>query len=55
MVRDYPRGPLISAIEEAAHYGLYDLERVERMVLRRIAHEYFLIKPYGGEPDEGGT
>ena len=50
MVRDYPRVPLISAIEEAAHYGLYDLERVERMVLRRIAHEYFLIKPDGGDP-----
>jgi hypothetical protein len=26
----------------ALHYGLYDLDRLERMVLRNIATEYFV-------------
>lgn len=41
MVRDYPREPLTSAVATASHYGLYDLDRLESMVLRRIAKEYF--------------
>jgi transposase len=45
MVREYPREPLLSAVREAAHYGLYELDRVERMILRRIAGEYFLLHP----------
>ena len=28
---------------EAARYGLYDLDRVERMILRRVARDYFLL------------
>jgi len=44
MIREYPRGPLREAIAEAERYGLFDLERVERMVLRRIAHDYFRLK-----------
>src|SRR5438477_12026995 len=31
LVREYPREPLLAAVREAAHYGLYDLDRVERM------------------------
>lgn len=27
-VREYPREPLLGAVREAAHYGLYDLDRV---------------------------
>jgi NAD(P)H-dependent flavin oxidoreductase YrpB (nitropropane dioxygenase family) len=34
LVREYPREPLLAAVHEAAHYGLYDLDRVERMILR---------------------
>lgn len=43
LVREYPRQPLSSAVREAAHYGLYDLDRVERMILRRVARDYFLL------------
>jgi hypothetical protein len=43
MVREYPREPLRAAIETATHYGLYDLERLEQMVLRRIAQDYFVL------------
>jgi hypothetical protein len=52
MVREYPRDPLREAIREAAYYGLYDLDRVERMVLRRIAGDYFRLHP---DPDPGGS
>lgn len=50
MVQDYPREPLLEAFQEAAHYGLYDLDRVERMVLRRIASDYFLLP----KPEDNG-
>lgn len=43
MVRDYPRAPLVQALEEARRYGLYDLERVERMVLKRIGEDFFFL------------
>jgi transposase len=50
LVREYPREPLLAAVREAACYGLYDLDRLERMILRRVAHEYFLLQdPTGGE------
>jgi hypothetical protein len=54
MIREYPRQPLVFAIAEASQYGLYDLDRVERMVLRRIAREFFLLdnpKPEGDAND----
>jgi hypothetical protein len=43
LVREYPREALLAAVEEAARYGLYDLDRLERMILRRVAREYFLL------------
>jgi hypothetical protein len=52
MIRDYPREPLLAAVDEAARYGLYDLDRLERMILRRIAREYFRIHPNHGENDD---
>jgi hypothetical protein len=42
-VREYPRQPLLGAVREAARYGLYDLDRLERMILRRVTREYFLL------------
>jgi len=48
-VREYPRDPLLAAVGEAARYGLYDLDRLERMILRRVTREYFLLN------DEGPT
>src|SRR5207245_4722047 len=47
IVRDYPRQPVLSAIAEAARYGLYDLDRLERMVLRRLARDYSLLESRG--------
>ena len=42
--RDYPREAFLGAIEEAGRYGLYDLDRVERMILRRVHREYFRLE-----------
>ncbi len=52
MVREYPEAPLKEALSEAERYGLFDLTRVERMVLRRIAREYFRLND--DDDDKGG-
>jgi transposase len=44
LLRDYPREAVLGAIEEAGRYGLYDLDRVERMILRRVTREYFRLE-----------
>jgi hypothetical protein len=41
---------LLGAVSEAARYGLYDLDRLERMILRRVTREYFLLQE-GPEDD----
>jgi hypothetical protein len=43
LLREYPREAFLAAVEEAARYGLYDLDRLERMILRRVARDYFLL------------
>ena len=43
MVRDYPRAPLLAAVRVATEYGLFDLDRLDRMVLRHIARDYFVL------------
>ena len=45
MVREYPREPLRGAVQRAHHYGLYDLDRVESLLLRLIVEEYFQLNP----------
>lgn len=54
MAREYPRAPLLLAIEEAARYGLFDVERVERMVLKRIGEDFFFLNGEAppGEQDD---
>jgi len=43
LLREYPREAFLAAVQEASRYGLYDLDRLERMILRRIARDYFLL------------
>jgi hypothetical protein len=50
MVREYPREPLLAAVREAHQYGLYDLDRLEGMILRRVSRDYFLLR--GPEDDD---
>lgn len=41
--RDYPATQLAAAIRTAAHYGLYDLDRLERMILKQVATDFFVL------------
>jgi transposase len=52
MLRDYPRAPFLDAVGDATTYGLFDLDRLERMVLRRLGREYFVV-PGGPDDPEG--
>ena len=52
MAREYPREPLRGAVQRAHHYGLYDLDRVESLLLRLIAEEYFQLDPDGDDDDD---
>jgi len=39
--RTYPEDAFISAVDEALRYGLFDLSRLERMILARVAGNFF--------------
>jgi hypothetical protein len=41
MSDEYPRHAMKDALLEACRYGMTDLDRLERMVLRRIARDFF--------------
>ncbi len=41
MADEYPLDALLGALADATHFGLTDLDRIERMVLRRIASDFF--------------
>lgn len=43
MVADYPREPLLAAFATAHEYRLYDLERVERLLLRSLTRDFFRV------------
>jgi transposase len=39
--RTYPAAPFLAAIEQAANYGLYDLGRLEALILKQVAGSFF--------------
>jgi hypothetical protein len=39
--RTYPAEPFLSAIEQALRYGLFDMARLERLILERVAGDFF--------------
>lgn len=52
LLKEYPREPFLAAVGEAARYGLYDLDRLERMILRRVARDYFLLLETDNDPHD---
>src|SRR5208283_3456876 len=52
LLREYPREPFLAAVREAARYGLYDLDRLERMILRRVAQDYFRLLDTDADPHD---
>jgi len=47
--RTYPAEPFLTAIEQALRYGLFDLSRLERLILERVAGDFFDLD--GDDPD----
>ncbi len=43
MKRTYPDGPFIAAIEQALQYGLFDLGRLEDLILKQVAGDFFAL------------
>jgi len=43
MLKEYPRDAFLAALATAEQHGLFDLERLEKMVLKGIAKEYFVV------------
>ena len=41
--RSYPAEPFLAAIEQALRYGLFDLGRVEALILKFVAGDFFLL------------
>lgn len=41
IVRDYPHDAVLAAVRLAHHYGMFELDRLERMVLRNIRDNFF--------------
>jgi len=50
LYREYPRAAFLQAVTLADHYGLFDLDRLERLTLRVIAKDYFMLAEDDGEP-----
>ena len=50
---DYPQAPLDQALATALAHGLFDLERIERLVLRHVAGDFFRLPNINDEePDD---
>jgi len=52
LVRDYPEAPLLAAVQRAEQFGLFDLDRLERLVLREIATDYFVLPVEEKDPED---
>lgn len=49
MKRTYPGAPFLAALEQALQFGLFDLGRVEALILKRVAGDFFNLD--GGDDD----
>jgi transposase len=41
--QSYPAGPFLAAVAQALEYGLFDLARLERLILERVAGDFFAL------------
>jgi transposase len=51
MAGEYPVSAMSAALAEALRYGMLDLERLERMVLRRVGSDFFVLPRRADEDD----
>lgn len=50
--RTYPRSAFLAAIDSALTYGLYDLSRLEQLILRHVAGDFFSLGRNQDEDDD---
>jgi len=50
--RTYPTEPFLAALEQALTFGLFDLGRLERLVLKHVAGDFFALNNH---PEESPT
>jgi transposase len=41
MLAEYPTDAVLGALEEALHYGMLEVDRLDRMILKRISKDFF--------------
>jgi hypothetical protein len=49
MWMEYPQEPLDTALRVALEHGLFELQRIETLVLRHVAGDFFRLHPLGDE------
>jgi transposase len=50
--RTYPTEPFLAAVEQALKFGLLDLSRLERLVLKHVAGDFFALDATADEPTQ---
>jgi hypothetical protein len=53
MLQEYPREAFLAALASAERYRLFDLDRLEKMVLRQIAEDYFVLSLTPSPSEDG--
>jgi transposase len=53
MLREYPRGAFLTALQSAHLYRLFDLDRLEKMILKQIRQDYFILPLPLSPPEDG--
>jgi transposase len=47
--RTYPSAPFLAAVEQALQFGLFDLERLERLILKQVIGDFFTLDATGDD------
>jgi transposase len=50
--RTYPREPFLAAVQQALKFGLFDLARLEHLVLRHVAGDFFALDADDSDDDD---
>ena len=47
--RTYPSAPFLAAVEQALQFGLFDLGRLERLILKQVIGDFFTLDATGDD------
>ena len=47
--RTYPSAPFLAAVEQALQFGLVDLGRLERLILKQVIGDFFTLDAMGDD------